>query len=164
MSEVTSGRRVLAFCRVFVGGMFLLFGEYKIFGREFAFGGQFLHWVTGFSPFAFYKPFLEHWVVPHPVFWAYLVGLGEFAIGLSLISGFWVRAASVGGFVEMANLFAATGMAPGPNAPLWRYFGANLDHICPALLFLIFFSTRAGETWGLDARRGRSTRSPKGPS
>ncbi len=136
--------------------MFLLFGEYKVFRPWFAHEGGLQYWLNQFTPFAFYQPFLSHVVAPHPVFWAYVVGLGELAIGLSLVSGLYVRAASVGGFIEMVNLFAATGMAPGPHADLWKYFGANLEHICPALLFVIFFFSRAGESWGLDGwLRGR---------
>jgi len=33
----------------------------------------------------------------------------------------------------------------------WRYFGAELDTIPLLFLFLIFFSSDAGQTWGLDA-------------
>ena len=129
--------------------MFLLFGEYKIFRPGFASGGI-QYWLSQFTPFPFYQPFLAHVVSPHPVFWAHVVGFGELAIGLSLVSGWLVRAASVGGLIEMLNLLAATGMAPGAHADLWKYFGANLEHICPALLFVIFFFSRAGETWGVD--------------
>jgi len=146
-------RRVLAVCRIFTGVIFFLFGEYKVFRPWFATGGGFQYWANQFTPFAFYRPFLTYVVNPHAVFWAYFVGFGELAIGLSLIAGLFVRAASVGGFIEMLNLLAATGMAPGPHADLWRYFGANLDHICPALLFVIFYFARAGDTWGLDAWR-----------
>ncbi len=146
-------RRVLALCRIFVGVMFLLFGEYKVFRPGFAHGGI-EYWLVQFAPLPFYKSFLTHWVSPHSVFWAYVVGYGELAIGLSLVSGLLVRAASIGGFFEMLNLLAANGYSAGPHADLWKYFGSNLDHICPALLFAIFFFSRAGETWGLDAWRG----------
>ncbi len=159
MSEDFLFRRVLALSRIFVGGMFLLFGEYKVFRPEFAHGGI-QYWLAQFSPFPFYKPFLGHWVAPHPVFWAYVVGWGELAIGLSLLSGWRVRAASLGGLFEMLNLLAATGYSPGPHADLWKYFGANLDHICPALLFLIFLFSRAGETWGLDGWPRKPKRQP----
>ena len=153
MSSDQTFRRVLAVCRIFTGVIFFLFGEYKVFRPWFATGGGFQYWANQFTPFAFYRPFLTYVVNPHAVFWAYFVGFGELAIGLSLIAGLFVRAASVGGFIEMLNLLAATGMAPGPHADLWRYFGANLDHICPALLFVIFYFARAGDTWGLDAWR-----------
>ncbi len=155
MSQEGVFPRVLAGCRIFTGSMWFLFGEYKIFRPWFAHQGGFQFWFSQFAPFPFYAPFLTRVVATHPVFWAYLVGLGELAIGLSLLSGLYVRAASVGGFIEMLNLFFATGFAPGPHAELWRYFGANLEHLCPALLFVIFFFGRAGETWGLDGWRAR---------
>ncbi len=157
MSQENVFRRVLALCRIFVGGMFFLFGEYKVFRPEFAHGGL-EYWLGNFSPFPFYQPFLAHWVSPHPVFWAYAVGFGELAIGLSLLSGLFVRVASLGGFFEMLNLLAASGYSPGPRADLWKYFGANLDHICPALLFVIFYFAPAGQTWGLDGWLGGRNR------
>lgn len=163
MSAELQFHRALAVCRIATGVMFLLFGEYKVFRPWFAFEGGFEYWAGQFTPFSFYRPFLAHVVEPHTVFWAFFVGFGELAIGLSLVSGLFVRAASAGGFFEMLNLFAATGMAPGPHAELWRYFGANLDHLCPALLFVIFFFGRAGETWGLDAwRAARRGEQPPG--
>ena len=141
--------RILALCRIFTGFMFLLFGEYKLASPAFA-HGVINRWLTVANAFPFYRTFLSHWVLAHPVFWGYFVGAGEFAIGVSLMLGFWVRAASIGGLIEMLNLLAATGFSPGAHAQLWQYFGASLDHICPALLFVIFFFGRAGETWGLD--------------
>lgn len=144
--------RILALCRIFTGFMFFLFGEYKLASPAFAHGGI-SHWLTGADAFPFYRSFLSHWVLAYPVLWGYFVGTGELAIGVSLVLGLWVRAASIGGLIEMLNLLAATGFSPGPHADLWQYFGASLNHICPALLFVIFFFGRAGETWGLD--RGR---------
>ncbi len=151
-------RRVLAVCRVFVGGMFLLFGEYKVFRPWFAHGGGIQYWLARFTPLPFYQAFLTHCVSVHPVFWAYLVGFGELAIGLSLVSGLLVRVASIGGLFEMLNLLAATGYSAGPHADLWEYFGSNLDHICPALLLVLFFFSRAGETWGFDGWLARQKR------
>lgn len=147
--------RTITVMRIATGVIFLFFGEYKIAGPEWAHGG-FEGWIRGFlndgATVGFYKPFLVHVVLVHPGFFAWIVGLGEFAIGLSLVFGLWVRAASVGGGFQMINLALSTWFAPGHGAPLWRYFGANLDHIPLLFLFTIFFATRAGETWGLDGR------------
>ncbi|HEV2176779.1 MAG TPA: DoxX family protein [Terriglobia bacterium] len=146
--------RVLALCRIFTGFIFILFGEYKLASPDFASGGI-SRWLAPAAAFPFYRPFLSHAVLAHPAFWGYFVGAGELAIGVSLVLGIWVRAASIGGLIEMLNLLAATGFSPGPHAPLWQYFGASLDHICPALLFVIFLFGRAGKTWGLDGKRIR---------
>jgi uncharacterized membrane protein YphA (DoxX/SURF4 family) len=144
---------------VYSNGRDFLFGEYKVVSSEWArsgFGG----WIRGFleqgTPVGFRRTFLVNFVMVHPLLCARIVGWGEFAIGLSLVIGLLVRAASVAGAVHMVSLALATWYAPGHNAPLWRYFGANLDHIPLLFLFAVFFATRAGETWGLDARLRRS--------
>lgn len=40
--------RAIAYLRAAVGILFLLFGEYKVFGTQFTLGGGFQHWVNGF--------------------------------------------------------------------------------------------------------------------
>lgn len=147
--------KTIALVRIATGVMFLFFGEYKIAGPEWAHGG-FEGWIRGFlnagTVVGFYKPFLLHVVLSHSVLFAWLVGIGEFAIGSSLVFGLFVRAASLGGALLMVNLGLSTWFAPGHGAPFWTYIGANLDHIPLLFLFAIFFATRAGETWGLDGR------------
>lgn len=153
--------RVIAATRIATGAIFLFFGEYKIAGPTWAQSG-FEGWIRGFvdhgMPVGFYRTFLIKVVMAHPALYARIVGWAEFAIGLSLVLGLLVQAASVAGAIHMASLALATWYAPGHNAPLWRYFGANLDHIPLLFLFAIFFATRAGETWGLDARFRRPAR------
>jgi len=159
------GAKTIAVMRIGTGVIFLFFGEYKIAGSAWAKGG-FLGWIRGFvdngEAVGFYKTFLIHVVMAHPVLCAEIVGWGEFAIGLSLVLGLWVRAASIGGAIEMIALALSTWYAPGHGMPTWRYFGANLDHIPLLFLFAIFFATRAGQTWRLDGvlharlRRGQA--------
>ena len=62
----------------------------------------------------------------------------------------------------MVSLTLATSWAPGPGMPVWRYFGAELDHLPLLFLFVVFFVADAGQEWGLDGRkRGRiGSRSP----
>jgi uncharacterized membrane protein YphA (DoxX/SURF4 family) len=154
-NERTMGAKTIAAVRIATGIIFLFFGEYKIAGPEWVHGG-FEGWIHGFvndgAPVGFYSGFLTNVVLAHPALFARMVGWGEFAVGLSLVSGLYVRAASLGGGFIMINLALATWFSPGHDAPLWRYFGANLDHIPLLFLFAIFFATRAGETWGLDGR------------
>jgi hypothetical protein len=38
---------------------------------------------------------------------------------------------------------------------VWRYFGAELDHLPLLFLFIIFYAADAGRVWGLDAWRHR---------
>lgn len=148
--------RTIAAVRIATGVIFLFFGEYKIVGPSFAYGG-FEGWIHQFvdqgMAVGFYKVFLVKFVLVHPVLCARIVGWGEFAIGLSLVLGIFVRPASVAGAIHMVSLGLATWYAPGHGAPLWRYFGANLDHIPLLFLFAIFYTARAGDVWGFDDRR-----------
>lgn len=143
----------IAVTRILTGIIFLFFGEYKTAGPAFAHGGL-QGWIRGWldanEPIAFYGAFLKGFVLAHPVLCARIVGWGELAIGISLVLGLFVRAASVGGAIHMVSLALATWYGPGHGAATWKYFGANLDHIPLLFLFAIFFAARAGETWGLD--------------
>lgn len=99
---------------------------------------------------SYYRPFLAHVILPHAVFFGYAVGVLELFIAFSLLLGLWVRASSLLGALFMLNLALSTWWAPGHGVALWRYFGAELDTIPLFFLFLIFFVSHAGETWGLD--------------
>lgn len=145
------GRRTLALCRFCLGVAFLLFGQYKVATPAFAHGGlqKYLHGFIENSAYPFMIPILREWVLPHSVFFGYWVGMGELLIGLSLVLGACVGLASIFGFIYMMALAFSTGYQAG--WPLWRYVGANLEHFCPALLFLIFLFAHAGRTWGLDS-------------
>jgi thiosulfate dehydrogenase (quinone) large subunit len=137
---------------------FLFFGEYKVFDSGFAHGGfrQYLSEYLQGSAVSFYRPVLAHVILPHAVFFGYLVGVIELFIGLSLLLGLYVRAASVLGALHMISLTLATWWEPGHGVPTWRYFGAELDHLPLLLLFIVFCSADAGKTWGLDGMRRRS--------
>jgi uncharacterized membrane protein YphA (DoxX/SURF4 family) len=103
-----------------------------------------------------YAGFLSAVVQPRAVFFGYLVGLIELAIGVSMLLGLWVRPLSILGALFMINMILCTWWAPGHGVPVWRYFGAELDHIPLLLLFLIFYTADAGTTWGLDGRPRRA--------
>jgi uncharacterized membrane protein YphA (DoxX/SURF4 family) len=153
------GPKTIAAVRIATGIIFLFFAEYKIAGPAWAYGG-FEAWIHQFvdkgTAVGFYKVFLVKFVLAHPVLCAHAVAWGELAIGLSLAFGLLVRPASVGGAILMIALALSTWYAPGHGAPLWKYFGANLDHIPLLFLFAIFYANHAGDVWGLDSRRNRS--------
>lgn len=142
--------------RVATSVFFLLFGEYKVAGPGFAHGGfqNYLHDYIGTTAVSFYRPFLSGVVLPHAVFFGYMVGIIELVIGISLLLGIWVRAACVVGVLFLLNIALASWWDPGHGAPVWRYFGARLDTLPLLLLLVIFFAADAGKVWGLDARRG----------
>jgi uncharacterized membrane protein YphA (DoxX/SURF4 family) len=149
--------KTIAAVRIATSVFFLLFGQYKLFGPGFAHGG-FQQYLQGFienGAVGLYRPILANLVLPHAVFLGYVVGVVEMFIGVCLLLGIWVRPASVLGMLHMLSLTLATWWEPGHGVPVWRYFGAELDHLPLLFLFIIFFVADAGKTWGLDGwRRG----------
>jgi thiosulfate dehydrogenase [quinone] large subunit len=156
-----SAAKTMAAVRVATGVFFLFFGEYKLADSVFArttFPEQWLKQFIAQDAVGFYAGFLHDVVLPHHVFFGYLVGVAELFIGLALVLGLLVRAASVVGALHMINLTLATWWEPGHNVPTWRYFGAVLDHLPLLFLFLIFLAANAGRTWGLDGVLDRRRR------
>jgi uncharacterized membrane protein YphA (DoxX/SURF4 family) len=147
--------KTIAVVRIATSVFFLLFGQYKIFGPEFTHGGfqQYLQSFVQNSAVTFYQPILADLILPHAVFFGYLIGALELFVGVCLLLGIWVRTASVLGALHMVSLTLATWWGPGPGMPVWRYFGAELDHLPLLFLFVIFFVADAGQEWGLDGYR-----------
>ena len=131
---------VLAVLRIGVGVLFLIFGQYKVFGTQFTLGGGFQSWINRFlahGAYPFMAPILRDFVLPHGTAIAFLVAYGELAIGLGLVFGILVRMASMCGMIYMLALLFSSNY-PGPHAPFWQYFGAALDHLVLALCFATF--------------------------
>jgi len=131
---------VLAVLRIAVGVLFLIFGQYKVFGTQFTLGGGFQSWINRFlahGAYPFMAPILRDFVLPHGTAIAFLVAYGELAIGLGLVFGILVRTASMCGMIYMLALLFSSNY-PGPHAPFWQYFGAALDHLVLALCFATF--------------------------
>jgi uncharacterized membrane protein YphA (DoxX/SURF4 family) len=156
METSSASSRTIAGVRIATSVFFLLFGEYKVAGPGFAHGGfqTYLHDYIANSALGFYRPVLSGLVLPHAVFFGYLVGAVELLVGVSLLIGLWVRPASVLGILFLINLTFAAWWEPGHGAPLWRYFGARLDTLPLMLLLVIFFAADAGRVWGLDGGGG----------
>jgi thiosulfate dehydrogenase (quinone) large subunit len=160
MSSSSALSRTIAGARMATAVFFLLFGEYKVAGPGFAHGGfqTYLQDYIGNGAVSFYRPVLAGVILPHAVFFGYVVGVGELLIGISLLIGLWVRPACVLGSLFLINMLMATWWEPGHGVPVWRYFGNELDHLPLLLLLIIFFAADAGRVWGLDGRRGQSSR------
>ena len=157
--------RALAGLRIAVGTLFLIFGEYKVFGREFVFGGGFQGWIHRFlsegSAYPFMVPILRDFVLSHVRGIALLVAYGELAIGISLAAGLLVRAASIAGLVYMlALMFSAN--YPGPDAVLWHYVGAALEHLVLALCFIAFLVGAPERVWSVTGVWRRHSASARG--
>src|SRR3989441_7704091 len=91
--------RALAILRIGVGVLFLIFGEYKVFGTQFTLHGGFQFWINKFlaegGAYPFMAPVLRSFVLTHATAIAFLVAYGELAIGLALTLGILVRSASI---------------------------------------------------------------------
>lgn len=147
--------KTIALARIATAILFLLFAEYKLADGAFAHSGfqQYLQEYVATDAARFYVPFLAGVVQPHAIFFGYVVGILELAVGLSMLLGWWVRPLSVVGVLFLINMILCTWWSPGHGVPVWRYFGAELEHIPLLLLFLIFYAADAGTTWGLDGLR-----------
>src|SRR5271170_1227859 len=99
--------KALALLRIAVGILFLIFGEYKVFGSQFTLGGGFQYWINRFiagGAYPFMLPVLKGFVLNFATLIAFLVAYGELVIGLSLFFGLMVRTASTFGFIFMLTL------------------------------------------------------------
>jgi uncharacterized membrane protein YphA (DoxX/SURF4 family) len=149
--------RTIAAVRIATSVFFLLFGEYKVAGPGFAHGGfqTYLRDYIATTAVSFYRPVLVHIVLPHAVFFGYVVGIIELFIGISLLLGLCVRPACVVGALFLLNLTLASWWDAGHGAPIWRYFGARLDTLPFLLLLVSIFAADAGQISGLDGKLRR---------
>jgi len=145
----------LALLRIGVGILFLIFGQYKVFGTAFTLHGGFQFWINKFlegGVYPFMAPILRGFVLPHATSIAFLVAFGELAIGLALFLGVMVRSASFCGLLFMLTMLFSSDY-PGAGAPLWQCFGASLSHSVFALCFAAFLTGRADSVWSIAALR-----------
>lgn len=151
--------RALAMLRIGVGLLFLIFGEYKVFGTQFTLHGGFQYWISRFlegGAYPFMAPVLRGFVLAHATPIAFLVAYGELAIGISLVCGILVRPASLSGLIFMLTLLFSSDY-PGTGAPFWQYFGASLSHSVFMLCFAAFLMGRADAVWSVKVLRARQS-------
>ena len=157
MSPPLSNSQGMAGLRIAVGLLILIFAQYKVFGTEFTLHGGFQYWINLFlkdGAYPFMVGVLKGFVLPHATFIAFLVAYGELAIGIALVTGIWVRTASVFGAIFMITLIFSANY-PGPHVPLWRYFGASLEHSVFLLCFLTFALSDSAQVASLARNRAR---------
>lgn len=127
--------------RLFCGYFFLRAGLHK---WTSGFGGAGLaktltDWAdkTGYG---FYVPFLTHVAIPHADIFAWLVMLGEIAVGAALLAGFASRLAALGGIFLCVNFLLAGGVPLLSAEP----------PVVFAIMLLTVFATAAGRALGVD--------------
>jgi uncharacterized membrane protein YphA (DoxX/SURF4 family) len=145
-----SNATAIAILRIVVGLFFVVFGEYKVFGTEFTLHGGFQEGVKGFissgSAYPFMVPFLRMLLARGATTVAFLVAYGEFAIGLSLVSGVLSRIASAFGFVLMTLLWLSGGY-PGAHSAFWAYWASSENWSILALCFAVMIVGCPEERW-----------------
>lgn len=94
------------------------------------------------NPIAFYKQFLEQVVLTHSDVFAHLTAWGETVAGLGLTLGLCTGLAALVGLVLVTNYGLAT---------QWMSPGQQGFHLLLFTLMVVFFFSRAGRRWGLDA-------------
>jgi uncharacterized membrane protein YphA (DoxX/SURF4 family) len=150
MSAAEQQSKALAFLRISIGLIFLIFAEYKLTSTRFIWGGMatYIGQFIDQGCYPFMRPFLQKLILPHAVFFGAVVSISELLIALSLITGIRVRWASLGGLTMMI-LFLLSSNYPGPEAPFWQFFGASLEHSILALCFIALLIGPSDQHWAL---------------
>lgn len=103
----------------------------------------------------FWRSFLHVFVLPHAQVFAWVVALGELAVGIGLLLGFLTRIASASG--AMLTLVILLGQSYVGRGGRWNDWAtAGLTTKFALLLLLLLFAADTGQAWGLDARLGKS--------
>jgi uncharacterized membrane protein YphA (DoxX/SURF4 family) len=150
MSAADRQSRALAFLRISIGVLFLIFAEYKLTSTKFIWGGmaQYISQFLNDGSYPFIRPLLRNIILPHAVFFGAVVSISELLIGLSFLTGVLIHWASVGGLIMML-LFLFSSNYPGPHAPFWQFFGASLEHSVLALCFIALLIGPPNHRWTL---------------
>jgi uncharacterized membrane protein YphA (DoxX/SURF4 family) len=154
MSGATQQSKALAFLRIAIGLLFLIFAEYKLTSTKFIWGGM-ATFIRGFldqGSYPFMQPFLRDLILPHAIFFGAIVSITELLIAISLLTGILVRWACLGGLAMML-LYLFSSNYPGPQAPFWEYFGASLEHSVLALCFVTLIIGQSNQHWALRLHR-----------
>jgi thiosulfate dehydrogenase [quinone] large subunit len=149
--------RTAAIVRILTGVLFVAEGLSKISG-PFVRGG-FARDVGGIAAesFPFWKRFLEWAVVPRANLFAWVIALGELAVGVGLLVGFLTRVAAGGG--ALLTLAFALGQAKPQTGAAWGdWITSGLTAKFAFLLLVLLFAVNPGTVWGFDASRGARRR------
>ena len=129
--------------RLSLGWLLFYSGIIKIFDADWTAAG----YLAGAKTF----PALFQWfALPSNIGWVNFVNeWGLTLVGLALITGLFVRYASVAGIVFMVLYYLPILAFPYPNA---HSFVVD-EHVIYALVLSFFAFTDAGKVYGLDSRR-----------
>ena len=129
--------------RVYTGVFFLYYGIRKVANPNFSDG------LAGFvtanldEAVSFYRPFLEHVVLPYQGIFAFMVGFGELLIGLALILGLATRYAAFAGAFMVLNFWLAKGQG---------VLDAQNHDVIWFVILIVLGGLHAGRVMSLDQR------------
>ena len=150
-SPTDSNTLAITLLRITIGLLFILFGQYKVFGTQFTLHGGFESTLRDFlhnGAYPFMVPVLQAILAHAAIPMAFCVAYGELLIGISLLLGVLTRIASLFGLSLMLAMWLSGGY-PGPHAAFWMYFGASLNWSILALCFLALIIGRPEALWTL---------------
>jgi len=130
----------LIFVRVAVGYLFLSAGLQKLH-NGFVAPGNLTKFLSMSKAPQWYSAFIHNVVIPNETVFAYLVLVGEIAVGICLIIGLFTRYAALAALLMNLNYFIASQGSPG---------GPQTNTIFIACDIAIFLSG-AGIALGLDS-------------
>ncbi len=149
--------RAAAVARILTGVIFIGAGIGKVAG-DFVRGGfaASAREVAEGPSWPFWSVFLRSIVIPNATGFGWFVALAEIALGVSLLLGFLVRPATLGGIVLMLLVLFGQSHVPGKEWTTW--VTAGLTTKFALLLLWLLFIVDAGRGWGLDARLRKGPR------
>jgi uncharacterized membrane protein YphA (DoxX/SURF4 family) len=148
---VTRGAaRLAALVRIAAGVLFVAEGFGKAAGK-FVHGG-FAKSASGMTAesWPFWKSFLNSVVVPHAPLFAWVIALGELAVGIGLLLGLLTRFAAAGGVLLLLTILLGQTYVPGSSWEGWVTAGLTTKF---AILLLLLIAAVGYGAWGVDGRR-----------
>ncbi len=136
--------------RILTGLLFLAEGYGKVTGRFLQDGFRKGAEEMAREGWPFWRSLLHSLVLPHAQLFAWVVALGELAVGIGLLLGFLTRIAAAGGIALMLSILFGQSYA-GSGASWDGWVTAGLTTKFALLLFLLLLAADAGRVWGLDA-------------
>ncbi len=143
--------RSVACARILTGLLFIAAGYSKVTGQfiqtAFAKSAE----QMGREGWPIWRSFLQSAVLPNAQTFAWVVALGELAVGIGLLLGFLTRVAAGGGLLLMLSILLGQSYS-GAGASWDKWVTAGLTTKFALLLFWLLLAADAGSTWALDAR------------
>ena len=149
--------RAAAIVRILTGVLFVAEGLSKITGGFVRGGFADPARRMAAATFPFWKRVLEAVVLPHATAFAWLIAIGELAVGIALIAGFQTRTAAAAGALLMLSI--VLGAARAAAGAAWDdWITEGLTPKLALLLFVLLAATNPAAVWSLDARRPRKSK------